>query len=208
MRNHFLVAGVVAAAAGCLPAVCRAQSVAHEHEGFYLQMTFGGGYLTTSAKIEERESSIYGGAINGSIWIGGSLVPGFVLGGGLLGAVAIAPSQKFKLNGQTVDTRSSGTDTSLQLQMIGLVGDYYPNPSKGLHFQGMLGYAVMSLNVNGASSFSPSGVGVVGGVGYDFWVSEEWSIGVLGRFAYVAAKYQDESWPTLAPALVASFTYN
>ncbi len=211
MRNHFLVAGAVVAAVCCVPAICHAQSVPFTHEGFYLQMTLGGGYLRSSASFplsgSNEDVSYYGGAVNGSLWIGGSLVPGFVLGGGTLGAIAISPSAKVTYQGQS-ETGTSNSSTSLQLNMIGLISDYYPNPSKGLHFQALLGYAVMSLNDHNSSNYSASGLGVMGGVGYEFWVSEEWSIGVLGRFAYAATKYQDTSWPTIAPALLASFTYN
>ncbi|HEY5376413.1 MAG TPA: hypothetical protein VIK01_22185 [Polyangiaceae bacterium] len=44
------------------------------------------------------------------------------------------------------------------------------------------------------------------------WASNEWSIGVLGRLAYAATKFQDAgtsySLPTTAPGLLATFTYN
>ena len=206
MRIHFLVAGVVVAAVCVLPAVCHAQSVPYTHEGFYLQMTLGGGYLGTSASADGEALSLHGGAINGSLWIGGSLAPGFVLGGGTSSSIAIRPKVKETVNGQVLDV--GNVNAGLQLNMIGLVSDFYPNPTKGLHFQAMLGYAVVSITQDGASSVSPSGVGLIGGVGYDFWVSEEWSIGVLGNVAYAAAKLHDVSYPTVSPALLASFTYN
>jgi len=72
----------------------------------------------------------------------------------------------------------------------------------------MFGYAVLSITQKGASSVSPSGVGLMGAVGYDFWVSEEWSVGALGSFVYTAAKLNDASYPTVSPLLAASFTYN
>ncbi len=206
MGNQHWTAGAVVAALCCLPAVCHAQSVPFTHEGFYLQMTVGAGYLGTSASANGEDLSIHGGALNGSVWIGGSLAPGFVLGGGTSSAFAVRPKVKETVRGVTRDL--SDANAGLQLNMIGLVSDFYPNPTKGLHFQAMLGYAVLSITQNGASSQSPSGIGLLGGVGYDFWVSEEWSIGMLGNFSYAAAKLNDVSYPTVSPSLLASFTYN
>jgi hypothetical protein len=206
MRNQHWMAGAVAVAVWCFPALCSAQSVPFTHEGFYLQMTVGGGYLGTSASDNREDLSIRGGAFSGSVWIGGSLVPGFVLGGGATSVIAVRPKVKETLQGQAVDL--GNPNAGMQLSMIGLVSDWYPNPKRGLHLQAMLGYAVLSITQNGTSSVSPSGIGLVGGLGYDFWVSAEWSAGVLGNFAYAAAKLNDASYPTLAPTLLASFTYN
>ena len=208
MRVHCWLAGALVCASALLPKVCHAQSLPHRHDGFYLQMTVGAGYLSSSADFGAIHSRIYGGALAGSLWMGGSVMPGFALGGGLIGDIAFAPSQKLSGGGMSSTTRA-GTDQALQLQMIGLVTDIYPNPKQGLHFQAMLGYAVLSVSNNGdTGDVSPSGVGVLGGVGYDFWISEEWSMGVLGRVAYAAAKLNDQANPTIAPALLASFTYN
>jgi hypothetical protein len=208
MRNQHWVAGTAAVAAlCCVPAACRAQSAPFTHEGFYLQMTGGGGYLGTSASGNGEQLSIRGGAISGSVWIGGSVVPGLVLGGGTSSTIAIRPKVKETAQGQALDI--GNPNAGMQLNMIGLVSDFYPNPRKGLHFQAMLGFAVLTITQqNSASSHSPSGIGLMGGVGYDFWVSAEWSAGVLGSFQYAGAKLNDASYPTLSPALLASFTYN
>ena len=206
MRNRLLVAGLVLAAVCGAPAVCHAQAVPFTHEGFYLQTTFGGGYLGSSASANAVELSIRGGALNGSLWLGSSVVPGFVLGGGFTSAIGLRPRVKQTLQGQQTDFGT--TNTGLQLNMIGLISDIYPDPRKGLHFQAMLGYAVLTISQNGVSSESPSGVGLQGGIGSDFWVSEEWSIGVLGSVVYAAAKLHEASYPTVAPAVLASFTYN
>ena len=52
----------------------------------------------------------------------------------------------------------------------------------------------------------------MGGVGYYAWVSDDWGIGVLVRVAYAATRFDNAgsslSLPTIAPGLVATFTYN
>jgi hypothetical protein len=51
------------------------------------------------------------------------------------------------------------------------------------------------------------------GVGYDFWVADEWSLGVLGRFLYGSMSGSDDrgvSWThsTYAPAALLTATFN
>jgi len=207
MRNRHCVAGVLAVATlCCVPAVCHAQSVPFQHEGFYLQMAGGGGYLGTSASGNGERLSIRGGAFSGSVWIGGSLVPGLVLGAGTSSTIAIRPKAEETLQDQAQDLGDS--KPGMVLNVIGLVSDFYPNPQRGLHFQALLGYGVLTITQNGSSSHSASGIALMGGVGYDFWVGAEWSAGVLGRLQYCGAKLNDASYPTLSPTLLASLTFN
>jgi len=188
---------------------------AHFHDGFYLQIALGPGYLGASASEAGEDLSVEGGAITGSLWIGGSVTPGFVLGGGTLGAVAVNPKVTYTNANDPSSNLTTTSEATLQLQMFGLVSDFYPNPRSGLHLQAMLGYAVLSSRRNGQSTTSnsdPSGLGLMGGVGYDGWVSDDWSIGVVVRVAYAATRYDDAgsslSLPTIAPGLLATFTYN
>ena len=51
------------------------------------------------------------------------------------------------------------------------------------------------------------------GVGYEWWVGDEWSLGLLGRISYGSMSGSDDrgvSWThtTYAPALLLSATYN
>lgn len=186
----------------------------HFHNGFYLQMALGLGYLGASASEGGEDLSVDGAAVTGSLWIGGSVLPGFVLGGGTLSAIAVSPHVTYTNANYPSLNESRSSDVSLHLQMFGLVSDIYPDPRTGFHFQAMIGYAVLSASRDGQSTSTndPSGLGLMGGIGYDFWVSNEWSVGVLARFAYAATKFEDAGasldLPTTAPGLLATFTYN
>jgi hypothetical protein len=46
------------------------------------------------------------------------------------------------------------------------------------------------------------------GVGYDFWVGNEWSIGPMFRIAYAPMSIEETSVNAIAPALLATFTYH
>lgn len=186
------------------------------HDGFYLRMSFGIG--SGSATDTEQYSGVSnpdfkfsGTAIMLDILIGGSPVPGFVLGGGLVTHQILSPT--VKQNGQTVPT-VTGSSVSLDLNTIGLFTAIYPDPSSGFNFHALVGYGVISYNYgdNTTSTNNPSGLSLMGGVGYDFWVSDQWSIGPDLRVAYAKTSYSvggDEvKISMLVPTLSFTATYH
>ena len=173
------------------------------HDGFYLQLNAGLGYLNTSAEAGGVEATYSGVTLASALNIGGSLAPGFVLAGTILTDYAPSPGASF--NGQDLDTG----DLSLSLIGFGLLADFYPDPAEGLHFQAAAGWGGLDASVNGNSSGSdPTGLLLSVGAGYEFWVAREWSIGPMARFIYAPLSRNDVSFNTIAPALLASFTYH
>jgi hypothetical protein len=77
------------------------------HDGFYLRLGIGGGYLIDSAKIEgygtRVEGTIRGAGIVTELSLGGTLGGGFVLGGGIMNAVVPSPSVKVGDHSRTAD---------------------------------------------------------------------------------------------------------
>jgi hypothetical protein len=147
------------------------------------------------------DASISGLTIPSALLLGGTVGP-VVIGGGLFGDYV--PSPKFKQG----DTEFEG-DVTATLFGIGLFADFYPDPHGGLHFQPFLGYGGMEFSFEGdVSGSDPTGPIFAIGVGHDWWVGNEWSIGVMGRFAYAPLKLNDTSYNTIAPAVLATFTYH
>lgn len=155
------------------------------HDGFQFRGTLGGGYLHDSESLEGAgngiDATVSGGAALLEIYLGGTPVPGLVFGGFLSGMSAPGPSAKV---GNT--TIEASDDQSLGLGSVGPYVDFYPSPQKGFHVLGTLGFAQVSFNdgngtVDAASS---SGFTLGTGVGYDGFVSDQWSLGVLGRLSY------------------------
>jgi len=188
--------------------VCIAGSANAEprtHDGFYLQLDVGLGYLSASADtgIPQLGEITYSGVtIPSALMIGGTVGP-VVIGGGFFADYAFSPS--VEAGGQSQELE----DVSLTLFGIGLFADFYPDPHGGLHFQPFLGFAGLEASSNGNSGGSdPTGPVFALGVGYDFWVADEWSIGVMGRFAYAPLKLEDTSYNTIAPAVLVTFTYH
>lgn len=193
-----------------LPALAHAETP-KTHDGFYLQIAPGLGYVSDSATIKtpivSLDYKISGIGGSGSLLFGGTLFPGFVLGGGFQGGSF--PKPTFEVGG----TSSKGTGT-LQISTIGPFVDYYLDPRAGLHFQGFLGFGVVSAqSADGrASQNNPSGLALSVGLGHDWFVSDAWSIGVMGRLQYLSAKYEvnssSDTHSVIVPAVLATFTYH
>ena len=197
-----LAAGCAAAAMVCVTGAAKADP--QTHDGFYLQLDAGLGYLSTTA------SSDAGG---GELTFSGLSTPFALLLGGTVGPVVIgggffadhAPSPSAKIEGSDLDLG----DVSLTLFGVGLFADYYVDPHGGLHIQPFLGFGALEASRDGASGGSdPTGPVLAIGVGYDFWVADEWSIGVMGRFAYAPLKLDEVNYNTIAPAVLATFTFH
>jgi hypothetical protein len=197
-----LAAGCAAVAMVCMAGTAKADP--KTHDGFYLQLDVGLGYLSTSVEAPaplNTEITYSGVTIPSALLLGGTVGP-VVIGGGFFGDYA--PSPSVEVGGQSGDV-----DASLTLIGVGIFADFYPDPHGGLHFQPFIGYAALEATRDGDSSGSdPTGPVFAIGAGYDWWVADEWSIGVMGRFAYAPLSYEDVSFNTIAPAVLATFTYH
>jgi hypothetical protein len=79
-----------------------------------------------------------------------------------------------RLGGQEVQTH----DTEIQIPEIVLFTQVYPDPRAGFFLQGYVGYGSPTIRV-GDETYDVNTDGIVagGGVGYDFWVADQWSLG-------------------------------
>lgn len=184
------------------------------HDGFYLRMSFGLGSGTATEDItapgaDYPEIKFSGLTTMFDILIGGSPVPGFVLGGGLVGHSIMNPT--VKADGVEYDTDD---DVSLNLSTLGLFTAIYPDPRSGFNIHGLVGYGVISAsNGTSRSTNNPSGFSLMGGVGYDFWVGDQWSLGPDLRLAYAKTSWgggsgEEDKVSMLVPTLSFTATYH
>jgi len=151
---------------------------------------------------------IKGGGIAHQFLIGGTPTPGFVIGGGAMGVTI--PNATREVDGEQVNVYG---DDDVILSMLGVFVDVYPDPTSGLHFQGLVGYAQLSSSDSDAAD-NPTGIGLSAGVGYEWWVGEQWGIGLLGKLMYASTKDSanslsgpvDLKYSTVAPALLFTAT--
>jgi hypothetical protein len=167
----------------------------HWHDGFYLRLGTGFGSYSEGIRQsgEDKQSTVSGIASVSEFAIGGAVRPGLILGGGVWGSTVLASDSTIRGNAPPGEVIEGRGDFSL----VGPFFDYYRNPGGGLHIQGAIGLAnVRGLNVD-AANFDKDAISIGGGlmfgVGYDWWVSEQWSIGVLGRLAVGVTGQEDKS---------------
>jgi hypothetical protein len=90
------------------------------------------------------------------------------------GQVFALGSTDDKLDGDEPDLSGIRFSTNALLFLLAV----YPDQKKGLHFFGEVGPGWLTTN---RTAKDPSGIAYGLGGGYDWFVGEEWSLGVLGR---------------------------
>jgi hypothetical protein len=188
----------------------------HKHDGFYFNGALGGGYTTGSVEADPEpegggDSRLTGAAAAGQILLGGTPTRGLVVGGGMVNTVLFRG--KVKTEGEVV------SKNLLSLTSLGPFVTYYVDAHKGFHIMGHLGLAAMNYKREDIDDKKVAiGYALTAGVGYDWWIAEQWSLGVLGRFQFAktAANVKDPPdlpkttiiYMPLSPALLVSLTYH
>jgi hypothetical protein len=176
------------------------QRTYHWHDGFYARVDGGLGTLlhTNISGTGGADVSASGLTLGYDLLLGGSIAPGFTLGGTLLGSLQL--SGNWEASGRSVST------ASLDTLIIGPFAEGYPNPEGGLHFGGALGLARAGLDLPGG--IAAYGVGGAFWAGSDVWVAPDWSIGGLLRLDALYAKDNDAKVSSIGLTLMFSVLFN
>jgi hypothetical protein len=126
---------------------------------------------------EEYEGHAEGFSVGGHVFAGYTVTKALVVGGGVF--VEQVTDPEFELN--NTDVANDVKVGTLVLLGPGVV--WYPNKEGGFHLLGAVGGARIELKDNSdrISDHAPVGAGIAIGVGYDFFIGDEWSAGVLLR---------------------------
>ncbi len=154
---------------------------------------------------EEGADVDYSGlALADELLLGGTVSEGLVIGGGLLDAWS--PDTTVEIEGEEVD----GIDVSTTLHFIGPFLQYYPDPTSGFHVQVGAGMAWGDRTVEDADGFdgSSDGFGLIGGLGIDSWIGDEWSIGGHFRILYASLEEDGAEGSGFVPSANLTFTYH
>jgi len=144
-----------------------------------------GGALVSSDSKNIGDYSFGGAAAGFDLWIGGTPMAGLAMGG-VLSGLGLGASKR-SVDGNRVDG-----DVSASTGMLAYFVDVFPDPERGLHFGGALGLASAQTEVkNGGRKFEGAGLGAQAWGGYDFWVSPQWSLGGMLRFAGSVTRQDD-----------------
>ncbi len=143
------------------------------HDGFYARLSLGFGHL--GATMNPRETNGIkgsGSTLAVDFALGYAVSPGIILGGTLM--MESLPSARLDADAPIV--------TDVRAGLLGPFFDGYPKARGGFHLGGGLGVAGTRLNPQSAAGFNKAtGYGIAGWLGYDIWVAEQWSAGILLR---------------------------
>jgi hypothetical protein len=168
----------------CTSTPALAEGGVHEHDGFALRLSGGFGYMKAST-----EETMYDTKVDTTLTGTGpimSIAPGFTIGDNLtinadiFGARVSDPELEMKGGGEseTMDLKGDGT-----LYAIGVGITYYLQPSN-LYIAGSVGKAYFKFEPEEGEEIEDEGFAVNVMVGKEWWVADQWGIGVAGQFIY------------------------
>jgi hypothetical protein len=179
----------------------------HEHDGFYLNLGFGLGYNKMSADFEGTDRTIKGGGGTFTLKLGGNVARNLIIFGNLFANVAVEPT--LEEGGDEVDLE----DVNAGVRGLGVGLAYYLD--NNLFFSGTLAAAQLAAQYDNGTSedddetdFGPT---FVGEIGKEWWVSDNWGLGLAGQVIVGSMKEKDNSditWTTVAAGLNFSATYD
>jgi hypothetical protein len=176
----------------------------HEHDGFYARFGLGTSGYTNTLRSEDfvpagqaaetkTEGVLTGFATVSEVSLGGTVARGFVLGLGFWSTSALTLTYT-ETEGPLPPPEFLRPENFL---LAGPFFDWFFNAKKGLHFQLGLGFAAL----HGLNPDTPRvrdrdtaiGGGFMLGLGYDWFVSKQWSIGLLGRITAGVVTEEDDA---------------
>jgi hypothetical protein len=170
----------------------RARGGYRVHDGFYLRLGLGlgSGHAGISADSSSvPDHGLEGGSLVFEALVGGTPALGLAVGGALL--VGSLGADRIR-----VDGNDAFVDVSGQYGVVGAFVDGFPNPTGGFHLGGALGLAGLRLGVadeGPVDDFDGGGLGLAAWVGYDAWISSEWSLGGMLQFVGVITRDKNDS---------------
>lgn len=180
----------------------------NEHDGFYLRLNLGFGYLGMTGKDSGAGSELRftGSAGAFGIALGGAIVPNLIVFGDLF--VVAAGDANVKLNG----VGQGSLDGTVGMTGIGPGVAYYLQPMN-VYLSGTISATQLQLTDADGDPIeeSKTGFGFKGMLGKEWWVSQDWGLGLAGQFFYGRMKdknFSSTTWSGISAGLVFSATYN
>lgn len=170
------------------------------HDGLYARLALGLGWMSGSQDGPRVHDDIgYGGrGFSFELAIGGTPAPGLVVGS----ALAAARYGDLHRDDDGVSSRSA-----FSFYQLKSFADWYFDPHAGLHAQVGLGIGVMEGGVREPATDAPGAVASLG-LGYEWWIGEQWSAGVLAKVDGYALSRKQMPERVLAPGILGTLTWH
>lgn len=163
----------------------------HVHDGFYLRLNLGvgSGHAAVADDDPSRpDFSMDGGSLVLGAWVGGTPARGLALGGLL--TVATLGADRVE-----VDDVDTFNEIGGSYALLGAFVDGHPDPTGGFHLGGSFGLARVRLDAKDNAQLDDvdaGGLGLSAWIGYDAWISSDWSIGGLIQLVGVLTREEKD----------------
>lgn len=178
----------------------------HVHDGFYLRLQVGGGYLRAAASDISPTVAVKGPSANINAEIGFALFNNFILYGKFYGAAS--PNPSIQVGDLSID--NAGDEWSQNFGAVGLGVTYYIMPAN-IYLSGAISYTQLSISErNEKVAETDLGGGLHLGIGKEWWVSKNWGLGIGAELALgrIRDEGSSDNWNVTNVAIVLSATYN
>ena len=176
-----------------LATAAMAMAESHTHDGFFLNLALGFGYqsFTYDANKATYDMEANGVSSEFDLKLGGAIAPNTLLHATILGVTNTGEIEG-KRDGKKV---TSTSDRSEGLSLLGIGVTYYL--PENIFFSGTIGLAAFNLQDNtdkdnDITGQTENGFGVQLAVGKEWWVSDNWGLGVSAALTYGAAADKDD----------------
>lgn len=198
---RFLGLGFAALAFAIVPAGAQSTDPAkpfddgrHKHDGFYLSLNagpaFGGTVLTGTGNdvvsvLGGSEMAYKGQGFLADIKIGGAIRENLILSFDVISRAIQGPD--VEIDGSEIGTASDDIVLTDNTMGIGLTRYFMPH---NIFVSGTIGLARMTIEnkTNDTKGQSKGGLGAHVKVGKEWWVSDNWGLGVSGGYGFLTAK--------------------
>ncbi len=175
------------------------------HDGFFLQLNSGVGFMGSSGTAKDFPDVKMSGAAGAfSAAVGGAVVPNLILGGMIWDVLVLAPD--VEVNG----TSTSSTDAALGLFGVGFNVTYYFMPAN-IYVSATPSVGVLSAARDADTTYdTKAGFALRLAAGKEWWISGNWGLGVSLQYAYGGNDQKDGpmAWTTNWFGASFSATYN
>lgn len=179
----------------------------HEHEGFYLNLGLGFGYNHMSTEVNGVDGAIKGPGGTFTFKLGGNVGRNLIIFGNLFANVAVEPT--LEIEGEDAELE----DVSAGVRGLGVGLAYYLDSN--IFLSGTLAAAQLVATYDDGTTEEDSdtefGPAFVGEIGKEWWVSDNWGLGLAVQLIVGSMKDSEDSditWTTVAGGLNFSATYD
>jgi len=194
----------------------------HTRDGFFARLSLGAGYFAAASGASQDRRTFAGAPISLQADLGGTPAPWLGLGGAYTRDVILGLSSEDEvIDGDEPDL----DDRTFQLETLSFFASLYSHPTAPFYGFVSFGYGVIHVRPSDdgpelpvfslfgdADGSAPTGYAFTLGGGYDWWLSDTWTVGVSGRLLGARLSTDDGGVSThvnvFVPSLALSFGYH